>query len=56
VPVILEDGTMQAERYVKKVLPIALKSDNKMLGETYIMKIERKSLFYFLLQKPPSYD
>ncbi len=31
VPVIMEDGTMDAERYIDEVLPIALKSGNKML-------------------------
>ncbi len=32
VLVILEDGAMGAERYIDEVLPIALKSGNKMLG------------------------
>jgi hypothetical protein len=32
VPVILGDGTMDAEIYINEVLPIALKSDNKILG------------------------
>ena len=32
-PVIIEDGTMDAERYINEVLPIALKSGNRMLGD-----------------------
>ena len=32
VPVIFEDGTMDAQRYINEVLPIALKWGNKMLG------------------------
>ena len=32
-PVILEDGTMDHERYIDEVPPIALKSGNKMLGK-----------------------
>ncbi len=35
VPVILEDGTMDAERYINEALPIALKSGNKMLGNNW---------------------
>jgi inhibitor of nuclear factor kappa-B kinase subunit alpha len=35
VPVILEEGTMDAERYISDVLPIALKSGNKMLGNNW---------------------
>ena len=31
-PVILEDGTMDAERYIEEILPVALKCGNKMLG------------------------
>jgi len=34
-PVIMEDGTMDAERYIDEVLPIALKSGNKMLGNNW---------------------
>ena len=34
-PVILEDGTMDHERYIDEVLPIALKSGNKMLGNNW---------------------
>ena len=34
-PVILEDGTMDHERYIDEVLPIALKSSNKMLGNNW---------------------
>jgi hypothetical protein len=30
--VILEDGTIDAEKYVQDVLPTALKRGNKMLG------------------------
>ncbi|CAF1446281.1 unnamed protein product [Adineta ricciae] len=32
VPVIMKDGTIDAERYIDEVLPIASKSYNKMLG------------------------
>ncbi|CAF1429851.1 unnamed protein product [Adineta ricciae] len=35
VPVILENGTMDAERYINDVLPIALKHGNKMLGNKW---------------------
>ena len=35
VPVILEDGTMNAERYIDEILPIALKYGNKMLGSDW---------------------
>ena len=35
-PVILEDGTMDHERYIDEVLPIALKSGNKMLGNNWM--------------------
>jgi transposase len=35
VPVIVENGTMDAERYINDVLPIALKSGNKMLGNNW---------------------
>ena len=35
VPVIIEDGTIDAERYIKEVLPIALKSGNRMLGDSW---------------------
>ncbi|CAF1439527.1 unnamed protein product [Rotaria sordida] len=31
-PVIFEDGTMDAERYIKGVLPVARKCGNSMLG------------------------
>ena len=31
-PMILEDETMDHERYIDEVLPIALKSGSKMLG------------------------
>ena len=31
-PVIFEDGTMDAARYIKKVLPVARKCGNNMLG------------------------
>ena len=34
-PVIFEDGTMDHERYIDEVLPIALKSGNKMLGNNW---------------------
>jgi hypothetical protein len=34
-PVILEDGTMDHERYINEVLPTALKSGNKMLGNSW---------------------
>ena len=36
MPVILEDGTMNADRYVEKVLPLAVKYGNKMLGKQWI--------------------
>ncbi|CAF0755279.1 unnamed protein product [Didymodactylos carnosus] len=32
VPVILETGTLDVERYMKDILPVALKCGNKMLG------------------------
>ncbi|CAF4641408.1 unnamed protein product [Rotaria sp. Silwood2] len=35
VPVIFEDGTMDAQKYIKEVLPIALKSGKKMLGNNW---------------------
>ena len=35
-PVILEDGTMDHERYIDEFLPIALKSGNKMLGNNWM--------------------
>jgi transposase len=35
VPVIFEDGTMDADRYINEVLPIALKFGNKMLGSNW---------------------
>jgi hypothetical protein len=35
VPVIMENGTMDSERYINDVLPIALKSGNKMLGNNW---------------------
>ena len=34
-PVIIEDGTIDAERYIDEILPIALKSGNKMLGKDW---------------------
>ena len=34
-PVIFEEGTMDAKRYIDEVLPIALKSGNKMLGNNW---------------------
>ena len=34
-PVILEDGTMDAERYIEEILPVALKCGNKMLGNNW---------------------
>ena len=34
-PVIIEDRTIDAERYIDEILPIALKSDNKMLGKDW---------------------
>lgn len=35
VPVIFEDETMDADRYMHEVLPIALKFGNKMLGSNW---------------------
>ena len=35
VPVIFEDGSMDAQRYINEVLPIALESDNRMLGNDW---------------------
>ncbi|CAF1391729.1 unnamed protein product [Didymodactylos carnosus] len=35
MPVILEDETMNAERYIQDVLPIALKCGNNMLGTNW---------------------
>ena len=35
IPVIMESGTMDAERYIDDILPIALKSGNKMLGNNW---------------------
>ena len=34
-PVIIEDETIDAERYIDEILPIALKSGNKMLGKDW---------------------
>ena len=34
-PVILEDGTMNAERYIEEILPVALKCGNKMFGNNW---------------------
>ena len=34
-PVILENGTMDHKRYIDEILPIALKSDRKMLGNNW---------------------
>ena len=33
--VILEDGTMNAERYIEEILPVALKCGNKMFGNNW---------------------
>ncbi|CAF1647166.1 unnamed protein product, partial [Rotaria magnacalcarata] len=35
VPVIFEDATMDAQKYIKVVLPIASKSGKKMLGKNW---------------------
>ncbi len=35
VPVIFEDATMDADRYINEFLPIALKFGNKMLGSNW---------------------
>ena len=35
-PVIIENRTMHTERYINEVLPIALKSSNRMLGDSWI--------------------
>ncbi|CAF4246391.1 unnamed protein product [Rotaria magnacalcarata] len=35
VPVIFEDATMNAQKYIKEVLPVALKSGKKMLGKNW---------------------
>ena len=37
-PVIIEAGTIDAERYIDEILPIALKSGNKMLGKDWTYK------------------
>ena len=34
-PVIIEDGTMNAERYINDVLSIALKSGNRLLEDSW---------------------
>ena len=34
-PVILDNGTTDAERYIKEVLPVALKCGNQMLGKNW---------------------
>ena len=34
-PVILEDGTMNAEGYIEEILRVALKCENKMLGNNW---------------------
>ena len=34
-PVILEDGTMDAERYIEEILSVALKCENKMLWNNW---------------------
>ena len=34
-PVIIEDGTMDAESDINELLPIALKSGNRMLGDSW---------------------
>ena len=33
MPMILKDGTMDTERYIEEVLPLAVKHGNKMLGK-----------------------
>ena len=33
--VILEDGTIDAERYIEEVFPLAVKQDNKILGKQW---------------------
>ena len=35
VPVIIEDVTMDADRYIDEVLPVALESGNKMLENNW---------------------
>ncbi|CAF4646246.1 unnamed protein product [Rotaria socialis] len=36
VPVIFEDGSMDAQRYIDEVLPIALECGSEMLGEHWM--------------------
>mgnify|MGYP006892794151 CR=1 FL=1 len=35
MPLILEDGTMDAERYINEALPVPLKSGDKMFGNNW---------------------
>ena len=49
-PVILEDGTMDHERYIYEVLPIALKSGNKMLGNNWAYQQEWCATSYSSLE------
>ncbi|CAF4173418.1 unnamed protein product, partial [Rotaria magnacalcarata] len=48
VPVIFEDGSMDAQRYIDEALPIALECGNEMLGEywTYQQDGARPHIHY----------
>ena len=52
MPVILEDGTIDAERYIEEVLPLAVKYGNKMLGQqwTYQQDDAKPHTIYRLTQ------
>ena len=34
-PIIIEDGTINHQRYIKKILPVALKNGQKLMGEEF---------------------
>ncbi len=49
---IFEDGTMDAERYIKEVLPVARKCGNKMLGNNWTYQQDgARPHIYYLSQK-----
>ena len=52
VPVIFEDGSMNAQQYINEVLPIALKSGNRMLGNDWTyQQDDARSHIHHLSQK-----
>ncbi|CAM4763228.1 unnamed protein product [Rotaria magnacalcarata] len=58
VPVIFEDESMDAQRYIDEVLPIALECGNEMLGEhwTYQQDGARPHIHYLNRWPPNSPD